>query len=213
MPNDLATMNGYLDVALRDTGDETWTSTEKNNLITWAIAQLGSRMSKRATATLAISPTMPWYDLSSLGLSTVDRVDLYNGSPFSASSKRLMALPGGSWEITGDILSGSSPQLYINPIYSVAGHYLLLHGTAKFDASTSLVPDRYVPAVLAVARAEAYRRVTAERARFKNWLAKNQVQNISVNELIQMVNEADAEAQRLMGNVQITGKPVPGRVG
>lgn len=213
MANDLATLNGYLKVALRDPLDETWTSAEKGNLLTWAIAQLGSRMSKRATATVAISPTVSWYDLSALGLATVDRVDLYNGSPFSAASRRMMALPGGTWEVTGDILSGSSPQLYINPNYATAGYYMLLHGTAKFDTASSLVPDRYVPAVLAVARAEAYRRVTADRMRFKAWLAKNQVQNVSVNEMIQMVNEADAEAQRLIGNVQITGKPVPGRVG
>lgn len=211
MANDLSTLNGYLDVALRDTTDQTWTSAEKDNLIRWAISRLQGRIGWRNTYVQAVSPTVSWYSLAASGLESVDRVDLYNGAPFG-TGKMVMPLPAGTWEVVGDFHADQSPQLYVNPSYTTAGYYFLIHGQAKFDTATALIPDMYVPAVIAVARAEAYRRMGADRAQFKAWLSKNQVQNISVNELILLINEADAEAQLQLSRLPIKGKPVPGRV-
>jgi hypothetical protein len=46
----------------------------------------------------------------------------------------------------------------------------------------------------------------------KNWLTVNQTQNISVNELTQMVNEADFEARTLAAQAKTWRRPKPATV-
>jgi hypothetical protein len=86
--------------------------------------------------------------------------------------------------------------------------------TAGTVARYFLVPDDYVPLVLAQARAEALRRMADDRAKFEVWLARNQKQSVSVNELMQLVNDADIEIERLRQRLPRTWRrPVPGRLG
>jgi len=86
--------------------------------------------------------------------------------------------------------------------------------TAGKVYATHYVPDDYVSLALAQARAEALRRMADDRSKFEVWLARNQKQNVTVNELLQMVNDADIEMERLRRRLPRTWRrPVPGRLG
>lgn len=211
MPNDLATLNAKLVTQLRDTGSTlVWASTEKDDLLTWAMASLWPRFSRPldpAVATVALVADTYFYALPA-GVRAVSRVDYID-----ASGNEFGPLHGKSWEIAGDAFYGTG-KLHVAPAIVAQGGTLRLNGYGIYDGTTNLIPDILVPLVLATARAEAYRRVAGNRAKFEEWLTVNQVQNVSVNELTQLVNEADNEMQRLKAQLPRTWqKPVPGRQG
>jgi hypothetical protein len=83
--------------------------------------------------------------------------------------------------------------------------------TAGVMLQDSLVPDEYVPLILAMGRAEAWRRAAGTRMNYTQWAARNQIQDISPNEIIQFVNEADVEVGRLRRGLRTWQRPVPGR--
>jgi len=86
--------------------------------------------------------------------------------------------------------------------------------TAGTVYQTHLIPDDFVPLVLAKARAEAYRRMGSDRVAFENWQARNQKQNVSINELLGLIQEAESEAIRQERAIQpVWRRPVPGRLG
>lgn len=205
MANDLTTLKTKLGTALRDAAESVWDDTEKGDLLTWAAASLWPRLSKSVRETVTLADDDDQYTLSSVR--EASRVDLID-----EDGDLLFPVPAGAWELWGDSYQ-ESPTLYINPRYASTGRTLRVHGYAPYDLSSNLPPDAFVPLVLAVARTEALRRMIGDRAKFEQWMAQNQTQNVSVNELVLMVNEADAEATRLMRNLKVWRKPVPGRVG
>lgn len=214
MSNSLATLNGYLDTALNDASDMTWASAEKNNVIDWAVAMLWPRVSfptDPTSTTLSLVAGTYFYELpaddgtimavSKLGLVADDDTEL----GFLTSS----------WEIVGDVYAtASAPQIHISPVIvdSYAGGVVRVYGYCRFDTSAALIPDEYVPPVLATARAELYRRVTGDRTRFKAWLSRQQTQNVSENEALSMVADAQRDADRLRDQRKVWQRPVPGRV-
>jgi hypothetical protein len=209
--NDLATLNGYLDDMLDDGTDAVWTSAEKNNLINRAVARLWPKNSRQvdptsATYQVTLVTETEHYALPAalLAVQRVDWVDTdgEEGGP----------LPSGSWEVVGDIMTGAG-KLHVAPAFVERLGTLRLLGLGKYDTATNLIPDELVPLVLARARAEAYRQLGHTRVKFKNWAARNQVQNVSVNELMQMVREAQNEAEREELGVQTIHRPVPGVIG
>jgi hypothetical protein len=205
MANDLATLLGYLNTALRDTDNSTWGTTEKQNLLTWASASTWPRLASRTEEEVTLADDDSLYTLTTVA--AIDRIDVID-----EDGKMLHSLPGGTWEFRGDGESVGG-ELYINPLYAREPHTLLVHGWAPYNLATTLPPDRHVPLILAIARAEACRREIARRAAFKNWMTLEQTQNISVNELVLMVNEADNEAMRLRTMLKTWRRPVPARVG
>ena len=214
MANNTATMNGYLAQALRDASYATWTSGEVDNLLTWSVARLWPRHSRvidqssatNAKITLATSTYV--YALPS-GMIAVSRADLYD-----SAGNSIGPVSGRAWEIIGDtLLAGGKLNISPQIVDSWVGGSLHLHGYGKYDLTTNLVPDDFVPVILARARAEAYRRVLSDRERFKTWLSRNQTQNVSVNEMLQAINEADADARALEQSSKVWQKPVSGRVG
>ena len=213
MANDLATLNSHLDTMLRENvADDTWTSTEKNNVLTWAVARLQSRFARpldpsAAANQITLAADTYYYSLPS-GCKAVSRVD-YVG----ADGTQKGPLANGTWELVGDVYAGSG-KLHVSPQVVLDGDELWIHGYGSYDLTTNYPQDYLLPLILAMARAELYRRLVASRENFKEWLARNQTQNISINELIQMVNEADREAKELWATTPKTWqKPVPGRVG
>lgn len=213
MSNNLAGLTTKLQTALRDTSGDVWDSTELNDILTWVVADLYPLLSRpldptSTTVTLDGDSTPEYfYDLPS-GVMAVSRVDLVD-----SDSNELGPLASGSWEIVGDVLAGTG-KIHVAPsvVQSFDGATLRLNGYGRFDLTTNLVPDDYVRLVLALARAEAYRRAAGDREKFKVWLARNQTQNASVNELLLLVNEADAEAEKLRRQHKVWQKPVPARV-
>ena len=207
--NLLAWITWDLATALRDTTLATWDSREMDTLVTQAVARLYPRFSRAiapASATIALVAGTYYYNLPA-SVIAVSRVDLLD-----SSGDDLGPINGRAWEITGDIYGGTA-QMHISPQIASTAGTLKLHGYARYDVTTNLIPDDFVPIVIARARAEAYRRVLADRARFKTWLSRNQSQNVSVNELVQEINEADAEIARLERQHRVWQKPVPARQG
>lgn len=205
MANNLATLNTKLATALRDTTYAVWTTGEIDDLLTWAAAAIFPKLAKSVRETVTLVNDDDQYTLSTVR--EASRVDLLD-----EDSLVMMPLPGGSWEIWGDSYQ-ASPTLYINPRFAMTGRTLRVHGYAPYDLSSTLPPDAFVPLILAIARAEALRRMIGDRAKFEQWMAENQTQNVTVNELVLMVNEADAERERLNRDLKVWRAPVPGRVG
>lgn len=204
MANDLATLNAKLATALRDTDNATWTSAELDDLLTWSAARLFPRLARSLRESVTLVDDDDQYTLSSLR--EVTRVDFLD-----SDGVLLMPLPDGTWELWGDGET-SDPVLYINPVYAKSPYTLRVHGHAPYDLVTALPLDRHVPLILAIARAEAGRREITRRMNFKQWMNENQTQNVTVNELVLLVNEADAEAARLSAEMKTWRKPKPGRV-
>jgi hypothetical protein len=200
--NDLADLKTKLGTALRDTSNQVWTASELGDLLTWSAASLYPRLAIPTMSTLASVDDTETYDLPA-GVREISAIDWID-----ENGKMVMRLMGGTWEIQGDPLSDAAT-LFINRIYSDGSHSFLLHGYKEYDLVTNLPPDRYVPLVMARARAEAYRRALGDRAKFQQWQALNQTQNISVNEMIQMVNDAEMAEQRLEKSAFTWRKPKP----
>ena len=72
-------------------------------------------------------------------------------------------------------------------------------------------PSLVQQTIIALARAEALRRVASERARFRQWATSNPRSDVSTNELLMLVNEADSEAKDLLSRIRTIKKPVTGR--
>ncbi len=65
--------------------------------------------------------------------------------------------------------------------------------------------------ILALARAEAYRRLAGERALFRKWASSNPRSNTSMSELMMQLNEADSESKYLLNRAKIIKRPIVGR--
>ena len=209
MANDLATLNAALDTQLADGDNSVWASAEKDSLLTWAVAGLWPRLARELdpTSYTVTLVTADYFYAVSAALLSVNRVDWLD-----TDNTELGPLPGGTWEILGNLLAGTA-QIHVAPAIVEQGGTLRLLGYGRYDVATNLIPDDYVALVLAIARAEALRRLVGNRARFKQWLSRQQTQNTTVNELILMVNEADAEAKALRSMYRTWRRPVPGRIG
>lgn len=210
MPNNLATISSKLSTALRDTTHETWNSTEKDDLVTWAVANLWGgrpqifRELDPTTTTIALVEGTYFY-AAPAGVLNVFALDLYNGTD------EYGRLEGDEWQLVGDPYSGM--KIRVAPHVAATGHTLRVHGIGRYDVTTNLIPDDFMPLVLAIGRAEAYRRIAGDRARYEQWLASNQTQNMSINELLQMIDDADRTAARERASVRVQAHPVPGRQG
>jgi len=207
MANDLATLRGKLDVQLGDTAHEAWDQTEKEDLITWAVRGLYPRRARNMEKPIwPLDPETEDYAVPT-GMREVNRVEWAE----VATDHLVVRLPGDVWYVYGDPMADSLT-LWVSRDYTSADYYLILHGYGVHDFTTNQIPDDYVPLVLAKARAEAYRRMAADRARFEQWLSSNQTQNMSVNELLQLIQDADDQAARLDRMLPRTQRlPVPGR--
>lgn len=210
MANDLGTLKSKLATQLRDTANEDWTDAEKDDLLTWAVANLWAgrprifRDLDPTTTTIPLVAETYFYSMPS-GVVSVHALDLYDGTTEYGT------VDGSAWQIVGDPNSGL--KLRVAPTLAATGHTLRVHGIGRYDVTTNLIPDDFVPLVLALARAEAYRRIAGDRARFEQWLNSNQTQNMSVNELLNIIQDADETARRERESVRPWAHPVPGRQG
>jgi hypothetical protein len=216
MANTLAELTIRLGTALRDATYTTWASTELDDLITWAVADLYPLVSRPILPSSTVGAGLAavqlvagtyYYSLPT-GIVALSRVDLLN-----SGGDDLGPINGRAWEVVGDVYAGTA-QIHISPYIASTVGILKLHGYGVYNVTTFPVSDAYVPLVLAMARAEAYRRLGADREKFKSWLSRNQSQNVSINELLQFVNDADSEIERLRRRMPPSNhKPVPGRQG
>jgi hypothetical protein len=204
MANDLATLNGLLDIALRDTSDETWTAAEKNQLIEQAVDDCPHRPLLHDDASIDFVSGAYYHDLPA-GVISISRIDIEDTDGNPAGQ-----IGGGLWEVIGDLMTGDA-EIFISPriVDAYDGGTGHLIGYGRYDTTTNLIPDEYVAYVLAHATAAAYQRMASDRARFKQWANDEQTLNISVNELVQLVNDAQLERDRERARIRRWKKPVP----
>jgi len=198
--NNLATLNTKLATALRDSDGNTWATTERDDLLTWACTQLWPKVARRLTEDVTIVADQEDYTLTTLY--EVDRVDMLDGD-----DHRVAIVP--RWEFLGDGYSAGGTLSVDRGFVQDTSMSFKVHGWGAYDLVTNLPYDRYVPLILAIARAEAGRREITRRMQSKNWRTTNQVQNISANELVLLVNEADAESERLARALKTWRRPRP----
>lgn len=215
MANDLETMRQRLRDILYDVEDETWNAGEKDDILDMAVRRLSRRLPRpidpeAAAASITLVTSTYFYSIDS-SFAQVDRV-FYTDS----DSDEIGFLDSG-WEVVGDILAGTA-KLHVSPQVVEQGGTLTLYGHGRYSlatqtaSQTNAIPDDYVPVVLQWSRAEAYSRLLSDRARFRQWQNQNQVQNVSINELLQMTNEANARAEAEWALVKKWHKPVIGRI-
>lgn len=204
MANTLAVLNGLLDTALRDTSDVTWSSDEKNQLIRQAVDDCPPRPLKHDDASIDFVSGAYYHDLPA-GVVSVSRIDIedVNGDPAGSVS-------GGLWELIGDPLTGDA-EIFVSPrlVERYDGGTGHLIGYGRYDTTTNLIPDDYIPFVLAHAKAAAYGAMASDRARFRNWETDEQPHNVSVNELVLLINDAQAERDRQAARIFRYRKPMP----
>lgn len=211
MSNTAAVLNGLLATQLRDTTYATWTSAEMDSLISQAVANLYPRiviplLPESYTQTLAKGVYSYAIPAAIVGIAAVDGID--------SSLHEVGRLEGGIWRVEGNLMSGTA-KIRIAPDYvdGLAGGYIRYTAYGRYDTVTNLIPDDYVKQVLAAARAEAYRRMGADRARYKQWSDSEPTLNTSINELVEMINDAQREADSWKATQKTWRRPVPGRVG
>ena len=210
MANDLATLSSKLATALRDTTHETWNSTEKDDLITWAVAGLYPRIARTidpdnvsAEVTLAADDYFYSAPSGTIEIESIDFIDT-DGDEHGP-------LNDGQWATTGDPFTGLKIRVAPGIVDQLGT--LRVHGYGRYDTTTNYIPDDYVPLVIARAREEALRRVATERARFEQWMVQNQKQGVSLNEILQEIDEAERHAMRLEARYKTPRRPRPGRAG
>lgn len=215
MSNDLSTLNSKLATALRDPTHVTWASTEVDDLVTWAVAQLYPRYRRAndpTTSTIALvpipgdgTPVTYVYALPA-GVRDVYRIDQIDPNGFYIGEVGHLA-----WELTGDYDAGNV-QLRLGQRPMEINGTIQVYGWIPYDTTSNFIPDRLVDVVLQIARAEAYRRMGADREQFTAWLSRNQTQNVTVNELVEMIREAQNQAINAWKMTARTmPPPVPGR--
>lgn len=207
MANTTAVLRGYLQSALRDSSNATWTTTEMDNAIIRAVTTLYPRVVRPLAPesyTQALTAGTYFYALNSaiIQLNAVDWVD-------SDSNERGRLGPG-TWEVLGDILGGTA-KVHVSPSIADYGGTLRYYGFGRYDTTTNYIPDEYINLVIAKAEVELLHYLKSDRARFLNWANTRQDQNISLNELLQAVNNAEQRAAMLDARTQTWRKPVAGR--
>lgn len=204
--NNLATLRAQLDTQLRDMDHTVWSQTEKEQLLINSVARLYPRVARYIIVNVPVIANTYTYLLDT-NLRNVHRIDVLD-----ASGEMTHILPNGGWELWGSTGGSEALTLHVARGFAQANTTYRVHGYGRYDISDNGIDDSLVPLVLARARAEAYRRMGADRMKFENWLASNQTQNVSVNEMLQLINEAEREAEFLERQSATIKKPVPARV-
>jgi hypothetical protein len=193
-----------LETALRDSTNLVWGATEIDDILAYALDETNRVRPLSVRDVISLTDDIDTYTLVSVY--EVFRVDLRD-----ASGKLVMPLPQGTWEVWGDNATAGQT-LYVNPRYARGGYTIRVHGYAPYTFSgTTNPPSQVQAAILALARAEALRRIATERARYEQYATANPRSDVSLNEILNQMAEASTEAQRLLSDIRIIKKPVYGR--
>ena len=200
MPLDL---KPELEVALRDEDNDVWSTAELDQILDMALMQTNMVRPRSVRDTITLVSDQDTYAL--VNVHTVHRVDLLD-----EDSKLIRILAPGTWEVWGDNASAGGT-LYLNPAFALAPYKIRVHGTGPYDFTTNTPDQTAQAAIIALSRAEALRRLATDRGRFRQWATSNPRSDTSVNELLQSIDEADQEAQRLLRSIKQIQRPVVGR--
>ncbi len=191
--------------SLRDSTHLVWQASELTTILGYALEETNRVRPRVVSDLLSLVSEQDQYTL--VNVYTVFRVDLLD-----STNKVVMLLPAGSWEIWGDNAS-LSQTLYINPQYARVPYKLRVHGYGPYvyTGTTANPPLQVQEAILAVARAEALRRVATERSRFEQYATGNPRSDTSVSEVIGQVQDAERRAQQLLTDIKLIRRPTAGK--
>lgn len=211
MANDLATLNGILDLALRDPSDTTWTSAEKNAAIDRAVRNLSPKVTRpldHGTYTITLAAGTYYYALNA-AVVYLSRLDLVG-----TDSTEYGPLKDGTWETSGDLMTGAG-KVHISPtiVDRWDGATLRCVGYGRYDTTANYIPDDYIDLVVSTAATDLIKKLLAGRAQFKQTGVTRQDQNVSVTELVTMLNAFEQSMREKRAQTTTFRKPVPGRVG
>lgn len=194
-----------LETALRDPTNLVWGASEIDDILALALEQTNRVRPRVVQDAVTLVEGTDNYVLTNVY--EAYRIDLLN-----ASGSMIMKLPQGSWEVWGDNMT-LGQTFYINPRYTLSGFSLRVHGYAPYTFSGTTNPPAMVQAaILAIARAEALRRILTERSRYEQYATANPRSDTSMTELMSQIGEAENEAERLLSNIRLIKKPAPARV-
>ena len=212
----LEAVRDELESALYDSSNETWSTTELDYFLQRAVTRLALRAPKpvatdAAAATITLVSGTYYYSIDS-SIIQVDAVMYEN------SDEDLIGYMQSGWEISGDLWAGTA-KLHVSPTTVEQGGKLYLRGWQKYNLvaaasdQTNAITVELVPYVIASARVDAWDQLLSDRARFYQWQNQNQVQNVSINELIQMRNEAQDQRDYEWSIIKRWQRPTIGRTG
>jgi len=214
--------------ALFDADDATWNAGEKDDLLLMAVRRLNQRVPRPIDPTFKTTVS----DITLVSGTYVYAINseytgIHKVMYINTDSDQVGFLQSG-WEVFGD-LEGGFAKLHVSPRTVEAGGKLRLWGVGRYkllartvyealDLLTTptdfdpLPLDTHVPLILAWAQEQAWRRLLSDRARFRQWQNMNQTQNVSVNEIIQMVQDASRQADEEWALLRRWQTPVIGRI-
>lgn len=203
----LADLTDKLETALTDTSNAVWSATELNDILTVACARIARDRQRVVRDSVTLVNNQETYVLTNVYY--VQRVDLLD-----SDGNFVMKLPNGTWEVWGDQATAGQT-LFINRRYANSNYSLRVHGYAPYDlvTNTPTANTTLEGAILAMGRVEALRRIEHERSRYQQWANTNPRGDTSVNELLNMIREAQAEANALRGEIRLIVRPLPGKSG
>jgi hypothetical protein len=201
----LSVLRPRLALSLRDPDMEVWESDELDDILSRAVTALYPRVARPMSATIgSLTDTDPEYDVPT-GMLEISRIDL-----LGPSNEMLMEMPRGTWETRGDPY-GDDFVVYLNTSYLSSVYTLSVHGYGTYDLSSNFPPEQYINFIMAAARLDAVRVMLPKRASFEKWLTLNQKENVSVNELAQIMAQAEGEMERERSRMKTWRRPLPGR--
>lgn len=185
----LADLRTRLATELRDASNVTWNTTELDYLINQGIDAVAAVYPKEIVQTIGtVSAGTSSYAVSSF--SNIYRIDIYTsaGSYRSEIAHRIGGANTG-WELHGGVV-------YLPPsITYTAGDTLRAWGYGGYiqlsaSTSTTDLDVSAINAVLVFAEAEAYSRLTADRAQFQQWQSNTNGVDTSALGLAQLQSAA-----------------------
>ena len=197
-------LKNTLERALRDETNEIWNTTELDTILDYALQQVNQIRQRQVRDTISLVDDQDSYTLTNVY--SVNRVDLLD-----SDNKVVRTLAPGTWEVWGDNNSAGQT-LYINPSFARTPYQLRVHGYGPYDFTTNTPDVVTQAAIVALARSEALRRLSSDRVRFRQWAQTNPRGDTSMAEAIGAVNEADAEANRLLRSIKMIKRPTSGRL-
>lgn len=210
MANDAATLRGYVESALQDTSNATWSDADIDSLVVRAVASLYPRVVKWIPADdsgvddLLVAGTY-FYSVPS-PLVNVSRLQLVSSDGEERGDL-------AAWRVTGSFMDDTA-KVQIDPsiVDGNDGATIRFEGFARYTLTSPYqIPDDYVAYVVAHAKAAAYSWMLSQRARFKQWANSDQTLNISVNELLGLQSQADREVEMHKSRIFTWRKPLRAR--
>jgi hypothetical protein len=209
--NDADTLRGYVESALQDESNATWTADQLDTLVVRAVASLAPRVVKWVAAddddasdTLVEST---YFYAAPTGFLNIARIQWVDTNGFERGD-----LKPGTWRTTGSFVDGTA-KVQISPqiVDGAVGATIRYEGYARYDLEDNLIPDDYVAYVVAHAKAAAYSWMLSRRARFQSWANADQTLNVSVNELLGLQSQAERERDVERSRIFTHRKPMPAR--